>query len=109
MLGRGIVKVMPGFMKTLTIVGTAAMLWVGGSIIIHGLYVMGWSAPQDVIYDIANSVSNGSGAVKWAVRAALDGVLGLVIGLALIPAAAHVFAPLAERVSALLPRRGEAG
>ena len=99
MLGRGIVKVMPGFMKTLTIVGTAAMLWVGGSIIIHGLYVMGWSAPQDVIYDIANSVSNGSGAVKWAVRAALDGVLGLALGFVLIPLGEKVITPLWRAVA----------
>src|SRR6056297_1779594 len=34
-LGEGIVRAMPGFLKLLTIVGTAAMLWVGGAIILH--------------------------------------------------------------------------
>jgi predicted DNA repair protein MutK len=36
-LGRGIVTAMPGFLKLLTVVGTLAMLWVGGGILIHGL------------------------------------------------------------------------
>ena len=35
--GRGLVKAMPITMEALTIIGTAAMLWVGGGIIVHGL------------------------------------------------------------------------
>ncbi len=36
-IGRGIVKSMPGFLKILGYVGTAAMLWVGAEIIAHGI------------------------------------------------------------------------
>lgn len=36
-LGRGIVKGRPSFLVLLTGGGTAAMLWMGGSIVIHGL------------------------------------------------------------------------
>ena len=36
-LGRALVKGMPGFLKILAIVGTAAMIWVGGGILVHGL------------------------------------------------------------------------
>jgi predicted DNA repair protein MutK len=36
-LGRGLVKAMPVTMEALTVIGTAAMLWVGGGIIVHGL------------------------------------------------------------------------
>ena len=35
--GRGLVKAMPWTMEALTLIGTAAMLWVGGGIIVHGL------------------------------------------------------------------------
>lgn len=51
--GRGIVKAMPVVMKVLSVVGTAAMLWVGGSIIVHGLAEMGWHAPEEIIHHIA--------------------------------------------------------
>ena len=38
-VGGGLVKAMPHLMHGLSIVGTAAMLWVGGGIIVHGLHV----------------------------------------------------------------------
>jgi predicted DNA repair protein MutK len=53
-LGRGIVRGMPGFMRMLTIVGTLAMLWVGGSIITHSLGQIGWHAPEDIVHGIAS-------------------------------------------------------
>ena len=40
-LGRGIVRGMPVFLKILSVVGTAAMIWVGGGIILHGVEVYG--------------------------------------------------------------------
>ncbi|SFQ54615.1 hypothetical protein SAMN05421853_10962 [Roseivivax halotolerans] len=97
--GRGIVKAMPYLMKTLSIVGTAAMLWVGGSIIVHGLAQMGWHAPEDMIHSIAVAVAGGlpenlRGAGEWIVTAACDGVLGLALGLALIPIGTRFIAPI---------------
>ncbi|WP_299280863.1 DUF808 domain-containing protein [uncultured Tateyamaria sp.] len=97
-IGRGIVKVMPGFMKLLTIVGTAAMLWVGGSIIVHGLAEMGWHGPEDVIYGagkaVAGAVGDASGTVAWFTKAAIDGVLGLALGFVLIPVGEKVITPV---------------
>lgn len=88
-LGRGIVTSMPKFMKLLTIVGTAAMLWVGGSIILHSLEVMGMPGPAHVIHGVAEAVSHSlavaQGFVSWVVTATLDGVFGLVLGLAIVP------------------------
>ena len=52
-LGHGLVKSMPWLMKILTIVGTAAMLWVGGSIIIHGLEELGFGWLGHHIHDWA--------------------------------------------------------
>ena len=83
--GRGIVRGMPGFLKVLLVVGTAAMLWVGGSIIIHSLKDIGFSAPYDTIHTIAHAIGQGQGFVEWAVTAAIDGLLGLILGFILIP------------------------
>lgn len=99
-LGRGIVKVMPGFMKLLTIVGTAAMLWVGGSIIVHGLAEMGWHGPEEVIYGIAKAVSGESGFINWAVKAGIDGLLGLGLGFVLIPVGEKVITPIWRKLTA---------
>ncbi|MFZ5961452.1 DUF808 domain-containing protein [Thalassococcus sp. BH17M4-6] len=98
-LGRLIVKGMPYVMKTLTVVGTAAMLWVGGSIIVHGLGQLGWHLPEEFIHDMAVWVAEGvgpdlKGAVEWTATAAMDGVLGLLLGLLLIPLGTKVIAPV---------------
>jgi len=97
-LGRGLVRGMPGFLQVLTIVGTAAMLWVGGSIIVHGLGEMGWHAPEAAIHHVAaavgDAVPQAAGAVRWIVTAAIDGVLGLALGLVLLPLGTRIITPL---------------
>lgn len=93
-LGRGIVKVMPGFLKLLTIVGTAAMLWVGGEIIVHGLAQMGWHAPEDFVYGVAKTVGGASEIAVWGAKAALHGLLGLAWGFVLIPIGEKVVTPI---------------
>ena len=96
--GRGMVKFMLTLMAIISFVGTAAMLWVGGNIIVHGLEVLGWHWPYDTIKGIATSVSESVGAakgfVKWSVTAALDGVLGLALGLLLIPVVTKLIVPV---------------
>ncbi len=97
-LGRGLVKGMPPFMRLLSTVGTAAMLWVGGSIVTHGLEVLGWGWLAHHIHDLAaaagHAVPQAEAAVEWLVAAALNGVFGLVLGLLLIPVATRVIGPL---------------
>lgn len=97
-VGRAIVRGMPGFLKLLTTVGTAAMLWVGGSIVIHGLESLGFAWLGHRIHDLAiaagHAVPAAEGAVEWIAKAAMDGVLGLALGIALIPLAKAVFTPL---------------
>lgn len=89
-LGRGIVKAMPGFLKGLTILGTAAMLWVAGAILVHGLEALGAPWLGHEIAQLADAAAAGAGEaagfVRWAVTAALDGIVGLGAGLAIVPA-----------------------
>lgn len=99
-IGRGIVKGMPGVMTAISTIGTAAMLWVGGSIVLHGLEVFGFGALSHVIHDIAHGagalVPAAEGAVTWIVTAALDGVFGLALGLLLVPVVTRVITPIAN-------------
>ena len=80
---------MPGFLRLLVIVGTAAMLWVGGSIIVHGLAEIGVAGPEHWIEGVAETsaqmVRVAEGFVTWSVKAVIDGVLGIAVGFALIP------------------------
>ncbi|MEY4305905.1 MAG: hypothetical protein RIT52_2080 [Pseudomonadota bacterium] len=98
-LGRGLVAGMPKLMAFLSTVGTAAMLWVGGSIVLHGLEVTHlWPWPYQAIHHIAETAAHAlpqaAGFVAWAVQAGLDGVLGLGLGLLLIPLATRIIGPL---------------
>ncbi|MEM1273826.1 MAG: DUF808 domain-containing protein [Pseudomonadota bacterium] len=93
-LGRAIVRGMPKFLTLLTIVGTAAMLWVGGSIIVHAVAEIGWHGPEDAIHSIAHSIGQGAGFIEWLVTAGIDGVLGLALGFATIPVVQRVLKPL---------------
>lgn len=99
-LGTGIVNAMPTLLKLLTAVGTAAMLWVGGSIVIHGLEELGMHEPGHTIEAIAGVVGAALPAVEsgmtWTVKALLDGIFGLVLGLILIPVSARLIAPVAR-------------
>lgn len=96
--GRGIVRWMPAFMATLSAVGTAAMIWVGGAIVIHGLDQLGFGWLHHEIAHLAELVVQvmpvAPGFVTWAATAAMDGVFGLLLGLVLIPVAARLIGPL---------------
>ena len=100
-LGRGLVLGMPILMAVLSTLGTAAMLWVGGSIIIHGMDVLGWPWLYDMIHHWAEmagqAIPSASAAVVWTVTAAIDGILGLILGIALIPIATRIITPLYSR------------
>ncbi len=98
-LGRRIVKAMPGLLKALTIIGTAAMLWVGGSIIIHGLEELGYGTLGHLIHDAASAVGNVMSislqpSVEWFAKATMDGIFGLALGLVLIPIGEKLVTPV---------------
>ena len=88
-IGRGIVQGMPAFLVALTAVGTAAMIWVGGNIVVHAVGEIVWHAPYDFIHGVAvaaaDAVPAAKGFVEWLVTAVLDGIVGLALGLMLIP------------------------
>ncbi|MGL4278971.1 MAG: DUF808 domain-containing protein [Albidovulum sp.] len=103
-LGAGLVRGMPKLMAFLSTVGTLAMLWVGGQIITHGLDVLGYPAIYDGIHHVAEAVAHMvppalAGFTGWLVTAAIDGVIGLALGMILIPVATRVIGPVWQSVT----------
>ncbi|WP_375428778.1 DUF808 domain-containing protein [uncultured Sphingomonas sp.] len=82
--GRGLVLGVPWLMTVLSVVGTAAMLWVGGQIVTHGAEGLGFAVPAHLIEGAAHGASAALGfgvaAVEWIVSAALNGIVGLALG-----------------------------
>lgn len=78
-VGRGLVKGMPYVLQAIGIIGTVAMLWVGGHLIIRGLHeVVGWHWPHDILQRGAEAV--GGGAAGWFVDTGGSLVAGLITG-----------------------------
>ncbi|KKC27850.1 DUF808 domain-containing protein [Sphingomonas sp. SRS2] len=88
-VGRALVQGMPIVMRWLSIIGTAAMIWVGGGILVHGLEAFGIHAPAETIHHLAEAAGHAapvaSGAVSWLVTALCSGIVGLVVGGAIVP------------------------
>jgi predicted DNA repair protein MutK len=111
-LGRGLVRAMPMFLILLSAVGTAAMIWVGGGIVLHGLEIYGPPSIGRAVHAATEAAARafppGVGVLEWIVHAAISGVIGLLIGAALIPIIGSVFAPAWKRLKRFLPgRHGE--
>jgi uncharacterized protein len=82
-VGRGLVKSMPHLMKALSFVGTAAMLWVGGGIIVHGLEHFGLETVPHAVEHVSEIAAHAplfGGAAAWLAFAASAAVVGFVIG-----------------------------
>ncbi len=92
LLGRGMVAGMPLLLKALASIGTAAMLWVGGGIIVHGLETFGIAQPAHFIHGVGENVAEISDAIGpvlgWLAGALGSGIFGLGVG-AVIVAAMH--------------------
>lgn len=96
--GRGLVKAMPALLKGLAVIGTAAMVWVGGGIVLHGLEEFGIAGPAHLVHDAALAVGHAvpeqiAGLTEWLVSAALSGIVGLIVGAVTIPVAGKILGP----------------
>ncbi|HEX8639903.1 MAG TPA: DUF808 domain-containing protein [Allosphingosinicella sp.] len=108
-IGRGLVRAMPKVMAALSAIGIAAMIWVGGGIIVHGLEVFHVAAPAHLIHDAAEAVAHdapfGGSILGWVAGAAGAGLFGLAVGglivlvhhLAVARKGGHGAAPAAEQ------------
>ena len=108
-LGRGLVRGMPAFLTFLSAVGTAAMIWVGGGIVLHGLEIYGPPSIGQAVHAAAEAAAHAlpavGGMLEWAVEAAISGVLGLLVGAASIPIVGFAVAPAWKLLKRFLPGR----
>jgi uncharacterized protein len=106
-LGRALVVGMPLFLTILSAVGTAAMIWVGGGIVLHGLEVYGPPSIGSTVHAAAETAAHAlpsvAGALEWIVEAAISGVLGSLIGVATLPIVEFAVAPAWKGVKRFLP------
>ncbi|WP_277601977.1 DUF808 family protein [Altererythrobacter sp. BO-6] len=83
-VGRMLLHAMPRLLVLLSAVGTVAMLWVGGGIILHGLEEIGLHAPADWAHGLQHAVEHATGALGgvlgWATYAGVSAIFGLVLG-----------------------------
>lgn len=83
-LGRGMLLAMPVLLTALSSVGTLAMLWVGGHILVDGAKKLGFMPPYDAIHAIEHAVHEATGALGgvlgWLTNSTLSGIVGLVLG-----------------------------
>ncbi len=97
-VGRGLVAAMPVLLRWLAVVGTIAMLWVGGHILLVGADTLGWHWPYGVVHHAEEAVAAGApfaaGALAWLTNTLGSAIAGVLVGAVLV-ALAH-----------LLPRRG---
>ena len=111
-LGRAIVLGMPVFLTCLSAVGTAAMIWVGGGIVLHGLEVYGPPSiglTVDAAVEAATHVlPSAAGVLEWIVVATISGALGLLVGAVSIPIIGFAFAPAWKLLKSILPGRQRA-
>jgi predicted DNA repair protein MutK len=82
--GHGLVKAMPRLLTALTVVGTVAMLWVGGHILLVGSDELGLHAIYDVVHHLEEAAHEATGAlggvVGWVVNTFASALLGLLVG-----------------------------
>ncbi|HSE09409.1 MAG TPA: DUF808 domain-containing protein [Nocardioidaceae bacterium] len=98
-LGRALVKAMPLLLRILSVVGVAAMLWVGGHILLVGVDDLGWHWPYDVVHHLEESAHDAveavGGFLGWVVNTAASALVGMVVG-AVAVAVWHVL-PLSRK------------
>lgn len=81
-IGTGLVRAMPKILSTLATVGTVAMLWVGGHLILVGADELGWHAPYALVHHAEEAVLSATsmGGLGWLTNTLGSAVAGLVVG-----------------------------
>jgi len=80
-VGHGLLWLMPRLLNMLSLVGTAAMLWVGGGIVLHGMEEFHFTRLPEIVHHNAVDAGNlAGGLAEWFTQAVASGILGLVVG-----------------------------
>ena len=86
-LGRMLVIGMPKVLAWLSVIGTAAMLWVGGHILLVGFDELGWHVPYHLVHQlekVVHGVPGLGGVLGWIVNTLASALVGLMVGVVLV-------------------------
>lgn len=86
-IGRGLVLGMPKVLTVLSTVGTAAMLWVGGHILLAASDELGWHWPYEQVHHLeetVHDVGGVGGVLGWLLNTAVSAVVGLAVGSCIV-------------------------
>ena len=85
-VGRLLVAGMPKVLAWLSVIGTAAMLWVGGHILLVGFDELGWTTPYHLVHELEGTVRDVvgiGGVLAWLLNTMASAVVGMVVGTAI--------------------------
>ncbi|HXH33968.1 MAG TPA: DUF808 domain-containing protein [Plantibacter sp.] len=83
-IGARIVASMPAVFRVISVIGTVAMLWVGGHLVIQNLAETFWHGPLDVLHLVTHAIEAAGPVVVWIADTAMSAVFGLVLGLIVV-------------------------
>lgn len=82
--GMRVVRSMPGVFRVISIVGTVAMLWVGGHLVLANLGEVGWHAPVELLHAVEHALEPLGAVVVWVGDTFVSAVAGLAVGLVIV-------------------------
>ena len=92
-VGRAMVSGMPKLLAALTVIGTAAMVWVGGHILLVGTDELGWHGPYEFVHSLeerVHDVAGIGGVLSWSVNTLASALIGLAVGFLLVTVISRV-------------------
>ena len=85
LVGRALVHGVPYLLRALSIVGTAAMLWVGGGILLHGLEELHiLTGIPHFVHDAAHALAGGYVALEWLLNALGAAIAGAIVAAPIV-------------------------
>ena len=100
-IGRAMGAGGPGRGATLSTVGIAAMLWVGGHILLAGAAELGWHTPYDLVHDLAHALPHEGaigGVISWLANTLASALIGIAVGVLLTVVVERL--PMAKKAGA---------
>ncbi|WP_394278744.1 DUF808 domain-containing protein, partial [Microbacterium sp.] len=77
--GTRIVRSMPAVFRVISIVGTVAMLWVGGHLVLANLGEVGWHAPVDLLHAVEHALEPLGPVIVWFGDTLVSAIAGLAV------------------------------
>jgi uncharacterized protein len=87
-IGLGLVAGMPKVLSALSVIGTVAMLWVGGHILLVGTDTLGWHWLYGLVHHAEEAAHDATGPIGgvmgWLVNTGASAIIGLIVGTVVV-------------------------